>query len=116
MPVFRGDVLTEIDADGQSRERLDWQVMKRGQLALFRKDAVLADAIVWLERHGYVVAQADCGACATEDDVVWTIGQALGFELGLRAKLPDGSLTLRERCWTFSLGCPGTTSCSVGGS
>jgi hypothetical protein len=79
MAVFREGELTETGADGQEYERLDWSILSFGPVAMFRKDVVLADAIAWLERHGYTVAQAGCGACQSEQDVLWTIGQALGF-------------------------------------
>jgi len=82
MAVFREDELWEISGDAQSRERLDWQLMRYGPVALFRKDAVLDDAIAWLKGHGYVVTQADCGGCQTERELLWAIGDALGFERG----------------------------------
>jgi hypothetical protein len=79
MPPFRKTELTYMDANGQQQSRLDWYLMNFGPIALFHKAEVLADTIVWLEQHDYTVAQAECAACASEEQVLWAIGLALGF-------------------------------------
>lgn len=80
MAAFDEASLTALDADGQERERFDWAMMRYGPVTLFRKAAILADCVVWLEHHGYTVAQADCEACTSEQEVLWAIGRALGFQ------------------------------------
>jgi hypothetical protein len=77
--AFDEAALTYLDSDGQVRERLDWAMLRYGPVALFRKPAVLAESVAWLARHGYTVAQADCEGCRSEQEVLWAIGQALGF-------------------------------------
>ena len=79
MAVFDEAALTYLDADGQAKERLDWAMLRYGPVALFRKSGILAEAVTWLEGHGYTVAQADCSACRSEQEVLWAIGGALGF-------------------------------------
>jgi hypothetical protein len=65
------------------RERLDWALLQCGPIALFHKPHVLAASALWLKQHGYVISEADCGSCASETDVLNTIGQTLGFPEGL---------------------------------
>jgi hypothetical protein len=79
MAAFREDDLTEAGVNGQEQDRLDWQLMRFGSVALFRKSEVLSDAVAWLKNHGYVIAQVDCSDCHSEHDVLWAIGHPLGF-------------------------------------
>ncbi|MBL8800071.1 MAG: barstar family protein [Planctomycetia bacterium] len=79
MAAFDPTTLTYTDADGQVRERLDWVMLRCGPVALFRKPAVLTESVAWLERHGYTVAQVDCERSRSEQEVLWAIGEALGF-------------------------------------
>ncbi|OWK35457.1 hypothetical protein FRUB_08020 [Fimbriiglobus ruber] len=71
--------MTYLDADGQVQERFDWEMLRSGPVTLFRKPAVLAESVTWLERHDYTVAQADCENCRSEEEVLWAIGGALAF-------------------------------------
>jgi hypothetical protein len=79
MAAFDEAALTYLDSEGQEKERLDWAMLRYGPVALFRKTAVLDEATAWLEQHGYTVKQADCEKCSSEQDVLWVIGEALGF-------------------------------------
>ncbi|MCI0461206.1 MAG: barstar family protein [Gemmataceae bacterium] len=79
MAYFDDSSLTYTDSNGEVLERPDWAMLRYGPVAMFRRPAVLAEAIEWLERHGYVVAQADCEPCSSEEEVLWAIGDALGF-------------------------------------
>lgn len=71
-----------ISTDGSGRERLDWAMLRYGPIALFRKPAVLTESVVWLEKHGYTVANANCEACETKEELLWSIGDALDFHRG----------------------------------
>ena len=99
MAAFREDEVMEAGQDGQQVARLDWLLMKDGPIALFRKGVVLADAVAWLERHGYAIAQADCGDCQTEQEVLWAIGQSLGFP-----RYPTPNLNgFDDDCWHLAV-------------
>ncbi len=86
MAAFDETTLNFKDSDGRERECLDWAMLRYGPIAMFRKPAVLADSIAWLEKHGYTVAQTDCEACGSKEEVLWAIGSVLGFE---RAPYPN---------------------------
>lgn len=79
MAAFRKSELTYTDEHGQRQSRLDWYLMNFGPIALFHKAKVLAETIVWLEHHGYTTVDAQCGACGSEEEVLWAIGGRLGF-------------------------------------
>jgi hypothetical protein len=81
--------------DGGQEEPLDLRLMESGPVAMFRKDAVLADTIALLERTGYAIAQADCRDCQTDQEVLWALGKALGFDRWPSPNL-DG---FNDDCW-----------------
>jgi hypothetical protein len=79
MAAFDENSLTYLDGDGQERERPDWAMLRDGPVTLFRKTAVLAVWVDWLEQYSYNVVHADCEPCKSEEEVLWTIGRTLGF-------------------------------------
>jgi Barstar (barnase inhibitor) len=77
--AFRRNELAYTDKAGEQQSRIDWGLMNFGPIALFQKAEVLADTTAWLAQQGYTVAHAKCETCESEGDVLWTIGQILGF-------------------------------------
>lgn len=76
---FPEDDQPQVDAGAEQASRQDWEMLNYGPIALFRKLAVLTETITWLARSGYAIAQADCEACQSEQEILWAIGGALGF-------------------------------------
>ena len=70
------------ESESNYRERLDWALLQCGPIALFHKVHVLAASALWLKKHGYVIAEADCGSCDSEIAVLNTICRALGLPEG----------------------------------
>jgi hypothetical protein len=71
MAAFHESELNCNDEQGQLRERLDWSLLKCGPIALFHQSHVLADSVLWLKQHAYVIAEADCGSCVSETGTAW---------------------------------------------
>ena len=59
MSVFSGD-----PSDWQ---RLDWQLLQNGPVALYFSPTVLSEDVLWFRGHGYEVHEFDCELWTSED-------------------------------------------------
>lgn len=70
---------TKTDGRGYPPEDFDQQLLRHGAVALFYREAVLAEAIQWLQTRHYLVPVLDCGAWQTTADFHRVVAQALAF-------------------------------------
>lgn len=60
-------------------QRLDWQIIRDGGIALYWRQEYLADDIKWLKDHNYDVYQLDCERWRSEDEMYSEMGRVLRF-------------------------------------
>jgi hypothetical protein len=68
-----------IAFDADPDQRLDYQVMRDGGVALFFAREVLARVVSWLVQHGYRTVELDVGAWASAAEMHTDLAAALDF-------------------------------------
>jgi hypothetical protein len=71
MSVFSGDP--------SEWQRLDWQLLQNGAVALYFSPDVLSEDLLWLRGHGYEVHEFDCERWTSEEHVHKDFKQVLKF-------------------------------------
>ena len=65
----------------EERQRLDWQLLRNGAVALYSSTRVLDEDTAWLSSHGYRVLKFRANE--------WTTGEAMHSALASALKFPD---------------------------
>ena len=65
--------------DPEQRERLDWRILEQGAIALYHKQAILAEDAAWLQQQGYRLVPLDCARWSSTAVVHEDLKTALGF-------------------------------------
>lgn len=60
-------------------QRLDWQILRDGGIALYWRDEYFADDLQWLAAQSYEIYKFDCEQWASEDEMYSDIGRVLRF-------------------------------------
>lgn len=60
-------------------QRLDWQILRDGGIALYWRPEYLADDVRWFASQNYDIYDFDCGRWVYEDEMYSDIGRVLRF-------------------------------------
>ncbi len=63
----------------EDHQRLDWQILRDGAIALYWRDEYLREDTQWFIDHGYRAYEFDCAAWTSKDDLFSAFGTALDF-------------------------------------
>jgi hypothetical protein len=78
MPPFMAFFKRKEKAPDET-QRLDWKLLERGAVALYRKSSVLSGDIGWFRQQGYVVHEMNGAEWTTPDAFHGDVKRALGF-------------------------------------
>lgn len=60
-------------------QRLDWQLLERGAVALYHRSSVLSQDLAWFRQQGYVVRELDAASWPTPAEFHADVHRALEF-------------------------------------
>jgi RNAse (barnase) inhibitor barstar len=60
-------------------QRLDWNLLRHGPIALYYRPDVLAEDVTWLIQHDYIINQFDCQIWQSPDDLHQALATELAF-------------------------------------
>ena len=71
--------MTLSNESHEDPQRLDWQILRSGGVALYWRREYLADDVQWLAAHNYEIYQFDCERWVSEEEMYADIGRVLRF-------------------------------------
>jgi hypothetical protein len=71
--------MTLFSNSAEDWQRLDWQILRDGGIALYWRQEYLADDVWWLASQNYDIYEFDCELWRSEDEMYSDIGRVLRF-------------------------------------